>query len=141
MPGVKTTLNRVNSVLDSMEVILADIRKNQNVEINTEKDRVSYKDGLVDGLCMMSWEGKKVDGVKYDYVGESNAQGTGKLLSEVLVEIGSVYGFDGEEELLRVKEDCKEDEEEISVDVKPELKEVTDEDVNDDNETAGCSDG
>ena len=122
----RTTLQRTNQVLDTVVEMLTQMADNQTEAINADKDRKSYKEGLVDGLCMMSWEGEEVDGVKYDYVGEANEQGTGKLLSEVLVEIGSVYGFDGEAELKRVKND------EIDDENKPELKEVTDEDLNED---------
>ena len=134
----KETLERVNKVLDSMENLLADIKKNQMIAIgkqdegiNVEKDRVSYKQGLVDGICMTSW-------VEYgkDYVGEKDKDGNAKLLSGVLDEIGSVYGFDGKEELKRVKTANVDDEEEairpgLS---KPELIEVTDDDVVDDEE-------
>ena len=76
-------------------------------EGEVEKNRTAYKEGLVDGLCMTSWvkdggkdkdESGKSSGI--DYVGG----GEGKLLSVVLEEIGSVYGFDGEAEYKRVKE-------------------------------------
>ncbi len=122
----RTTLQRTVATLEIVEKLLADMLKNQERSIKVETDRASYKEGLVDGLCMMSWE-KKVevegeDGLVVmetkDYVGG----GEGNLLSDVLEEIGSVYGFDGKAELLRVK--CT-DEDGI---VKGNLTEVIDED-------------
>ncbi len=128
MSDTRTTLQRVNLTLDAIEKMLAEMVGNQSKEINAETDRQSYKEGLVDGLCMMSWVGE-VNGNAVDFVGECK-DGEAKLLSDVLEEIGSVYGFDGKAELLRVKST---DEDGL---VKPELKEVTDEDV-DANEPMG----
>lgn len=99
---VKSMIKRVNSTMDKLEKMLdGKLDSNNmpsNVSLEAEKDRVSYKEGCVDGLCMMSWE-KDIDGVLIDYVGG----GEGKPLKDVLEEIGSVFGFDGKAELERVK--------------------------------------
>lgn len=99
---VKSMIVRVNSTMDKLEKLLEGKGYGHsmpdNVDPEVEKDRVSYKEGLVDGLCMQSWE-KDIDGVTIDYVGG----GEGKVLKDVLEEIGSVFGFDGKEQYERVK--------------------------------------
>ncbi len=119
----RTLMQRNNAVLDAVEKLLQQMVDNQDKGIDTETDRVSYKEGLVDGLCMMSWE-KMVesdvegeDATMADYVGG----GEGKLLVDVLKEIGSVYGFDGDDELKRVKT--------AEMDEDGGLREVTDDDI------------
>ncbi len=108
---VKFMIKRVNSVMDKLESFLNSVEVSRDSEVEVEKNRTAYKEGLVDGLCMTSWvkdggkdkdESGKSSGI--DYVGG----GEGKLLSVVLEEIGSVYGFDGEAEYKRVKEVEKE---------------------------------
>jgi hypothetical protein len=109
--------------------MLTEMLENQRKSITTEKDRVSYKEGLVDGVCITSWQGSDKDdgGNLIDFVGK----GDGKKLSDYLDEIGSVYGFDGKEELKRVKTAEMDDTCDINANNgnKVGLKEVTDEDV------------
>lgn len=95
---VKAVLRRVNIVMDKIEKLLGGNDIPDNISPEVEKDRVAYKEGLVDGLCMMSWV-KDVEGKQIDYVGS----GEGKPLKDVLEEIGSVFGFDGKKQLERIK--------------------------------------
>lgn len=95
---IKLMIKRVNDTMDTLEKFLNSVKIDSEGSVEVEKDRVSYKEGLVDGLCMMSWV-KEVGEVKVDYIGG----GEGKVLKDVLEEIGSVYGFDGEVEYKRVK--------------------------------------
>lgn len=96
---IKQMIKRVNATMGRLEKFLDNVKINAEDTAEVEKDRVSYKEGLVDGICMTSW----VDARGTDWVGEKNENGEGRLLSEVLEEIGSVFGFDGKEQLERVK--------------------------------------
>lgn len=99
---VKAMIRRVNSTMDKLEEMLNNKGYGNampdSISPEVEKDRIAYKEGLVDGMCMMSWE-KNIDGIAIDYVGG----GEGKPLKDVLEEIGSVFGFDGKEQLERIK--------------------------------------
>lgn len=102
---VKNMIKRVNKAIDGIDEMLkkqgisipnhVDIAK---VDPEVEKDRVAYKEGLVDGICMYSW--RKDDDDNTDYVGSPTSN---MELKDVLEEIGSVFGFDGKEQYERVK--------------------------------------
>ncbi len=101
--GVKSSLVKIEKLLIEIDRKLTDKMEGSgcggndvsgnNVEVDI--DRVSYKEGVVDGICMSSW-------VKDDkeYVGGADKP---IELADMLDEIGSVYGFDGKAELKRVK--------------------------------------
>lgn len=96
---VKNMIRRVNLTMDKLEKLLGNDKiPERNIEV--EKDRVAYKEGIVDGICMYSWRKAEESGDDTDYVGSPTAT---MKLSDVLEEIGSVFGFDGKEQLERVK--------------------------------------
>lgn len=97
---VKFMIKRVNDTMSRLEKFLDNVKINAEDGIEVEKDRVSYKEGLVDGICMYSWQKGEDSDDDADYVGSPTAD---MKLSDVLDEIGSVYGFDGKAELERVK--------------------------------------
>ena len=104
---VKMMIKRVDATMKRLEEFLSKVKINAEDVAEVEKDRVSYKEGLVDGICMTSWikeivsgEGDNTTVDEIDYVGGGGKE---KELAVVLEEIGSVFGFDGKEQLERVK--------------------------------------
>ena len=62
---VRAMIKRVNFTMDKLEKILENKLLDESIDegeyneltVQAEKDRIAYKEGLVDGICMYSWNG------------------------------------------------------------------------------------